>query len=118
MPAAPIIERIAAAGQQHLQRQALVLRLGVCNERIAHAHDVDVEIAVAPELHLAHVADVDAGQQYRLSLLEALSPLEARVEGIASGETTTREPQRADREDCDRDGDKYADGHFVASSHA
>ena len=77
----------------------------------------DVEIAVAPQRHVADVPDAHAGEQHRLSLLEVLSPGEARVERIARLQTAAHEPQRPEDEDDDRDRDENADGDFVATFH-
>ena len=78
----------------------------------------DVEKSVAAELHIAHVTDVDAGEQNGLPLLEALPPLKAGVEWISGGQAAAREPERADGQDSHRERDEDTDGHFVASSHA
>src|SRR6185437_94992 len=76
-----------------------------------------VEIAVAPQIHVAHVSHAHAGEQHRLSLLEVLPPGEPRVQRIAGLQSAAHQPQRAEDEHDDGDGDEHADRDFVATFH-
>src|SRR4051812_43742784 len=106
-------DRDVAENADRLHRRRGALRYFVL---VVHL-DQNVEIAGAPQLNVAHIADVHTGQQDGLPLLEILSPGEPRVERISGAESAAHEKERAEDQHDDGDRYEYSDGDFVAAFH-